>query len=508
MGSLQRILKNFFALFVANIASVANSILLAPIFLHHYGKVLYGEWIALSVGVGYLRTLNFGVQTYVNQDLALRFHRGEIEDYHRLQSTALRLLTGICGVAAVLCGVVFFLQPQRLLRLTISNHQATFALYFLALQVLVNILFGYFSGIFMVPDKAHRGTQWNNFQRIVFIGATVAGVCLGATFATLALLQLLTYIVCLAILLIDLKRVAPAVFPSLRHWDPSLVKGILKGSGHFSLIFSCNFLVFEAPILILQRVTGPVAVVAFYLMRTMFSMVRQMLAMFTQALGPEITSLFAKREWMRLRGLYIYSEKLIFAGIPTVSIGVLVASPWLLTVWHVSKASPFELYPYVLSAAIAIVMATEEHKYQFQYCTNSHEKLARFMFSSYVLMVAASVPLVQHFGLMGFLGVWLATESSQLAYIVHLNHVLFDPAVTQAEPLAHRNLLRLLGLSVVGLVAATLVLRHTAGAGHGLQVASAILMTAATGACSYVLFDLKDVIRETVPKIRQRFTAG
>src|ERR1700760_3442425 len=118
MGSLRRILKNLFALFVANMNTLLNQLLLPPIFLHRYGIALYGEWLALSVGVAYLRTLNFGIQTFVNQDLTVRFHRGEFELYHVRQSTALRLLLGICSVAATLCLVIFFAHPSRLLRLT------------------------------------------------------------------------------------------------------------------------------------------------------------------------------------------------------------------------------------------------------------------------------------------------------------------------------------------------------------------------------------------------------
>jgi len=505
MGSLRRIFKNFFALFVGNITNALNQYLLPPIFIHRYGVTLFGEWLALSVGVAYLRTLNFGVQTFVNQDLTVRFHRGEIDGYHLRQSTALRLMLGICGAAAIVCLGIFLIHPSHLLRLTISNHEAALALYLLALQVLVNILFGYIAGIFMVVDKASRGTQWNNAQRMIFILVTLGAVALRVNFATLALVQLLTYAVVFVALLIDLKRIAPEIFPSVRHWDASSVGEIFNGGGHFGLIFSCTFLSFEAPVLILQRLLGPVAVVAFTLMRTLFSTSRQFLAMLTQSMGPEITSLFAKRDWKQLRSLYGYSEQFIFACIPTANIAVLVASPWLLAVWHVNKTGGlFQLYPYVICAAISIVMATEEHKYQFQFSTNSHEKLARFMFSSYILMVAVSVPLVQHFQTMGFLCAWLATECAQLIYIVHLNHLLFNPVTTEEEPLALRNIVRMLLLSVAGLIGSALILRRTSGAGHLLQIGSTLAAVLIVGGVAYMLFDLKHVLRSFAGRIRNR----
>jgi O-antigen/teichoic acid export membrane protein len=240
-------------------------------------------------------------------------------------------------------------------------------------------------------------------------------------------------------------------------------------------------------------------------MRTIFSMGRQVLAVLTQSLGPEITALFGKREWRQLRTLYRYSEQLIFACIPTVNLSILVASPWLLSLWRVNKAGMFQLYPYVMCAAISIIMATEEHKYQFQFSTNSHEKLARFMFGSYLAMVACSVPLVRMFGIMGFLGIWLATETAQLIYIVHLNHLLFDPSATGVEKLTLRNLTRMLTLSVAGLVVAGVTLRHTATAGHGIQIASTVATVVLVGGVSYLLFDLQQVAGGFIRRIRGRF---
>jgi hypothetical protein len=230
-----------------------------------------------------------------------------------------------------------------------------------------------------------------------------------------------------------------------------------------------------------------------------------MLAMLTQSMGPEITSLFAKCDWKSLRALYGYSEQVIFACIPTVNLGVLVASPWLLAVWHVRSGGVFMLHPYVLCAAISIVISTQEHKAQFQYATNSHEKYARFMFGTYLLMIAVSVPMIHHFQLMGFLFTWFATESAQLAYIIYLNHELFDPATIGVTPLSLRNPIRMLSLSVAGLLIAGAILKRTSGAGHLLQIASALATMIVTAGITYVLFDLKHVLRNFAGRIRNRF---
>src|SRR6202034_1973716 len=100
-------------------------------------------------------------QTYMNQDLALRFQRSETQGYHIRQSTALRLLLGMVLTVATLLLAFFAVPFDSLLKLHISRSAAQWALYLLALQVLFNILFGYLTGIFMGVALAHRGNYWS-----------------------------------------------------------------------------------------------------------------------------------------------------------------------------------------------------------------------------------------------------------------------------------------------------------------------------------------------------------
>jgi hypothetical protein len=172
MGILTRILKVMAALMTSNVVNLITKLLLPPIFLYRYGTTLYGEWIALSGAVAYLSTLNFGIQTYVTQDLTVRYQRHELDRYHLQQSTSLRVLVGILGSAAGLCLVVFALPVQHWLRLTLSQHVTSLTLYLLALQVLLGVLFGYFTGMFMVLSRAHTGVLWVNGLRLTMVVVT------------------------------------------------------------------------------------------------------------------------------------------------------------------------------------------------------------------------------------------------------------------------------------------------------------------------------------------------
>ena len=491
MGAFQRILKNLGAMFTGRAISILQQVVLPPVFVYRYSTALYGEWGVLSGAIGALSVLNFGVQTYMNQDLAVRFNRGETEGYHIRQSTALRLLLGIIGSGLLLCLVIFVLPLEQLLRLDISRSAAQWTTYLLAVQVLVNILFGYLSGIFMGVARAHRGSHWNNALALITSLGLLVGAWLRAPFPVLAAVQVLALFLCIAGVLVDLRRSAPEIFPSLRYWDGSAVRQMLKPSGYFGLITMCTFLTYQAPLIVLQRIVGPVAVAAFLVMRTVFSMCRQLLSIFTQSMGAEITNLFGRRDWPSLSKLYEYSERLIFFMIPLVNIGVLMLSPVLITVWMHKRAELFSIYPYVLSAAISMVLSLKEHKFQFQFSTNTHVELARIMFFSYLAMVIASVATVHFFGVMGFLWTWLAVELFQTTNIIGLNVRLF----AHIEKIEFRYLLRLGLVCVSTLFAASFLLLRTSKFSLPGQLLTSVLSGLVVAAIVWPLFGVTAVLK-------------
>ena len=71
--SLRRIAKTGSALMSSQGISLIAQLLLPPIFLRNYGIAAYGEWLTLTAAVVYLSTLNFGLPTFANNQVAI-FH--------------------------------------------------------------------------------------------------------------------------------------------------------------------------------------------------------------------------------------------------------------------------------------------------------------------------------------------------------------------------------------------------------------------------------------------------
>ena len=496
MAILGRVVKVTAALLTSNVVNLVTRLLLPPLFLYRYGATLYGEWLALSGAVAYLSTLNFGIQTYITQDLVIRYQQKDMVSYHLRQSTALRLLLGILGGAALVALLVFALPVKSLLRLTVSQSMAVWTLYFLALQVLLTVLFGYFTGIYTVLSRAHTGVLWVNGQRLCMVLLVSLGAWRRWSFPVLAACQLGIYAVGVMLILLHIRRIAPEIFPQLSSWDGSAARSMLQPSGYFGLISLSTFLSFEVPIVLLQRETGPVIVVAFTVMRTIFSMSRQILISPTQALSQEIIRLFANREWVDLARVYAYSERILFTFIPVVNLGILLISPVLLVVW-LHKPSLFRVLPYVLCAAVSMTLSAKEHKFQFQFATNTHERLARIMFFSYIALDVASILMVWWYGMVGFLIAWLAVELYQVARLIQLNQELLKPSGEHTLSYVYR----LVGLAALGLAASAMLLRHTYVAPYWMQFAMAFGFCWIIGGVGYFLFDMQGIAQMLYGKL-------
>ena len=223
----------------------------------------------------------------------------------------------------------------------------------------------------------------------------------------------------------------------------------------------------------------------FSVMRTIFSMTRNVLNALTQSIGPEVTSLFARNDWKGLLKLYDYSERMIFAIIPIANLGALYLCPFLLTIW-IKQPQLFVPGVYLISCATSVVNSTKEHKFQFQFSTNTHQDIARFMFGTYLVLGALWVWMIPRFGLKGLLWAWFAVEVAQLAYLVTLNARFFR----EHEELDKRYLMRLVVISVVFLGIASVLLPYTSQLTLPAQVIVAILQGLVLLGIAVPLYDL------------------
>jgi len=497
---IQRILKMLGALGTSTGLTLLTQLMLPPAFLHFYGIRMYGEWIVLAGTLSYLATLNFGITTYASNELTMLHKRGDLEQYRKVQGSTLALLIGMVCIGLAVTSTVFFLPVARLLHLSaIAPGDVTLTAFFLGLQILANILAGYYNNLFMVVEKTHRGLMWGMARSF---GATVVCFVLilfRVRFPILALGQFLAVCVIALASVYDLKRRLGALPLSLDGANWQTAMKTLKPSGMFAMILGQQILTYQLPVNILQWILGPSVVVLFSTSRTVLSSARQLLSPITNAIAPEITFSYANRDMKKMLYIFHQSERIVFAGIPIANLGAFLFAPIIVHLW-LHRPGLFDLNTYALMALISGAISMREHKQFFQFSTNVHKRLSIIVLCANVAMIACSIPLVIEFGLYGFLFAWLVSEVTQMGLIYLENRKLFE----HDESITFTPVLKLMLMMVVALPVSMALLHFAVERSLGVVAVVAVMGESALIAASYFVFRLRDVWIELELKMRNR----
>ena len=506
--SLSRVAKLFAAQNVGQIVTVITQLLLPPVFLHAYGVSLYGQWLALSAAIAYISTFNYGLQTYTNMQMTIHYHRDEHQQCRNIQSAGLRILLGTFLVLALLLLTIFLLPLDRYLHLSIPEKTAQWTLYLLGLQVVAGMLFGFFKGSYMVVGAAHRGENFNNLWQLALTLGTAAFAIRHASFAWLAAAQLLVTLGVALVMIVDLWYVAPDIRPTIRYWQKGSFLTVVRPSGYYALLYSSNILAYQLPVILMQRILGPAAVVIFSVTRTIYSMSRRLPYLVTNAIGPEVTITYGQRDWKRLLRIYELSERVVLLLVPPTTFGAMLFTPLLLTLW-LHRANLYAPYVSLLLGITIAIQSIKEHKYQFQFSSNEIKEMSYMTPLTYGVMLLLSIPAMYRFGLVGFLCVWPLCEFVQLLWLLHLNKKLFEGRARVEMKPAYI----LFVVLVAGSAALAWPLINMPHLTLPMQGVVATLLTLAVTAFSYWIFQVDEVraifwrrFADKFPSVAHRFS--
>lgn len=504
--NIKRILKLLLSLITGQGVTVVTQLLVPPFFLHRYahGVEIYGEWITLSAAVGYLNSLNYGIQSYANNQMTIHYNRGELDEARAVQASGLRLLLTAVAVASILGASVLLMPLASWLGLRyVSSTAASATLFLLILQMVTNWCFVLIAASYMAIGEAHRGTNWVSGQRLVVALALACFLWHRATFPILALVQLASIFLFTILVIVDVRMRAPILLPAWRYGSWRRALSMVKPTAWFMLLGLSGFLSWQGPVLLIQKFLGPASVAVFALTRMIFNMSRQILVTITYSIGQDITHLVGQRNWRQLRRLYELSEKVVLLLIPTVTVCTLLMSPFLFTIW-LHKRSLYAPALCMTMAAISGVMGIKEHKYQFQWSSNEHTNLSRFTLMAYGLMLVVSAVLLKPFGIEGLMAVWGMTEIALVIYILHLNTRLFPAeAGISAAPV-----FKLAAVFAAALALAAYPCWHSIDWPLPTVVSVAVLTTVMLAVVSYFAFDLSEVLELLQARFRRRMAVA
>lgn len=426
-----RLLQGLAAIFSGQVILAAANLLLVPLYLTSWSAPIYGEWLVLFSLVSYLSVLDLGMEMAVGNRLTQAFAIGDLEDYARVQHSALALYLSLAGGAFLLLGVAAWVFPPAWIGLKETPAAvASWVLWLLGLQIILALPMGLIGGIYRTTGNLARSQWLANCRQVTGLGLLALTLLLGGGMVAASLVQLIPLLLIPIYVMWDVKRRFPPLMPGLKRANRQIIREMINPSLHFALFPLANAIILQGPVIIISTVLGGVAVAVFATTRTLVNFIRQIMGSLTNALWPDLTRMEARQEFLRLRVMH----RVLVSGSTALCLGAAAAlwyeGPEIIAVWTRGKLPPDPLLLRIL-LLMAVLQIPWLTSATFTAAANHHHKIARLLLASAVLGVTGAAVLVHWWGLWGIPVALLVADALTCAHFV-----IQDTCVMLGEPYA------------------------------------------------------------------------
>jgi len=108
-----RLLKGIIANGIGQIVTVVIQAVSLPIFLHSWGKELYGEWLILSAIPAYLSLSDIGFSTAATNEMTMKVAQGDRAIALEVFQSIWLLISGISFITAFTLTFTAYLMPIK-----------------------------------------------------------------------------------------------------------------------------------------------------------------------------------------------------------------------------------------------------------------------------------------------------------------------------------------------------------------------------------------------------------
>lgn len=373
---LRRILPAANAIFLGHLIVRLGSLILVPLFLRYWSPISYGEYLALFAAVGYLASLDIGMQWATVNRLTQAYARNDLEEYHAVQQSSLFFYIVLSVIVTLLvAGLVWFFPIPHWIGLRVTKPiDATLVIMLLAGYVMWSMPMRLLTATYQTMGNIARSQWLANGQQLLIVGLSAMALVLGGGMLTIASLQILTVGLVSIFVLLDIHRSFPALFPGIGGAKLSVLKELASPSLLFALLVVGNLIAYQGSILMVSAALGGLAVAVLSVTKAMIDVVRQSLYSVNLALCPDFARMEALGEFEKLRTVH----RITVAAVAAVTLAV-AASVWyegglIITVWTRGRIEPdvtllrlfliFMAFQTPWAASSTVATATNRHKVQ------------------------------------------------------------------------------------------------------------------------------------------------
>ncbi|HEX2113340.1 MAG TPA: hypothetical protein VHM01_02950, partial [Alphaproteobacteria bacterium] len=323
----ERLLTSYIAGLAFLFVRAGQQLVLLPAFLLAWGPGLYEQWILLSAAAAFIGLADLGTRPYFHNKMLMLWAAGDHVGYRRTFQTAIcvMLTSVLFGLAALGLGILMASVTGYLQSEFLDTSSAAFILFALGVRALLDIP----ADIFGSTHWARREVTRNITLATVWLSLELLGILLGLLLGlspvALALVPLAIRSTFIVYWIIEVtSRYADLNFRPLCPNAGELRELLRLGVSYLGLPIA-QLASFQGVVIALAAVSqGPAIVVAFTAIRTLASLLRQILERIAGLTAAEFARSYAERHDQTLARVYLVFSRL-FGGLA----GLLIGAAWV-----------------------------------------------------------------------------------------------------------------------------------------------------------------------------------
>jgi O-antigen/teichoic acid export membrane protein len=331
----KRLAKNFGGTAYALTITIVTQIISVPLFLHYWGKSLYGEWLVLSAIASYFGLSDVGFSKVTSNRMAmLTSTKDHGHALTSLQSTWTFVTCSSLIIGLVTCAVLLVLPFHQILHLEfISQSQMALILILLTFYALLCLQAELLAAIYRSSYHNARGVVATNTIRLGDFLMSASALILTQSPVAISAALFLNRLIGTLLMIWDCKRQAPHLSRGWSHFDRQELRSMIRPS----LAFMCFPLAHSIPsqgmTLLIHGLLGPAAVAVFNTIRILTRTLAHSMNLIKSAVWPEVSHLIAKRDYARTRSIYRFTVQSTVLIVCIGGLILLTSGSSILAIW-------------------------------------------------------------------------------------------------------------------------------------------------------------------------------
>jgi O-antigen/teichoic acid export membrane protein len=419
----ERVSRRLLVGFATSIISKASGTLIqlvqVPFMLHYWGKTEYGTWLLITGLPAYLSFSNIGFGTVAGNEMTMLMARGDQEGALGVFESCWWLIALMMGlIGAVFSAALWLLPVGRMLRLeAISEHDASWALFWLGIAVLFNQLETLLQASYRSIARYSYGNFLKSGMSVLVFAIQLAPIAMGYGIRVNAEVFALANISVTVVLMALVRRDIPWIRYGWGHASFAEIKRLTRPSIAFMGFPIGQAFNLQGSQLAVNYAMGAEAVTIFSTARTVSRLALQAVELVKNTVWPELSIAFGAGNFELVRTLHRRACQIaLFVSLGVVAV-VATLGPTFLHKWTLGKvpSSPGLVDMLLVVVVFYSLWSTSS---TLVAAINMHERLATVYAIATGCTVVITYFAARQFGLFGAAGSLLLSELVMDVYVL------------------------------------------------------------------------------------------